>query len=249
MAETFTPLPEEKSPPRSTWLDLVLYLLIGFVLFFLAGFVIGSRLKLGTLETSLVIYSLNVIFFVGSVMLVGIARGKITWRGLGFAPPRWKWSWLLLAFVVVLVFYPIRILMALAIQLILEGNLNSLLNSARMDLLVPSGFTWPSFLINLVMVGLAAPISEELFFRGAIFTWFREHYTLWPAVVASSLLFALGHIDTLAVVVTSFILGMVNALLYERYRSIWVPIAVHAVNNTLAILLVYASLGLGSFIR
>ncbi len=37
-------------------------------------------------------------------------------------------------------------------------------------------------------------------------------------------------------------LGFANALLYEKTRSIWVPIAVHALNNTIAVLLLYASM-------
>jgi membrane protease YdiL (CAAX protease family) len=32
------------------------------------------------------------------------------------------------------------------------------------------------------------------------------------------------------------------ALVYERSRSLWLSIAVHAANNSLAVLLVYASL-------
>jgi len=83
------------------------------------------------------------------------------------------------------------------------------------------------------------PISEELFFRGAIFTVLRDHWPVWAAVLISSALFGLGHADSLGVVAASFVMGVVNAIAFEKTRSIWVPVAIHAANNSLAIILVY----------
>jgi hypothetical protein len=230
---------------NSNWLDLVLYLVIGLGLFFGTGYALRGVLHAGDLASSAVIYSLNVLFFIGTVYLVGVRRGKLSWREIGFAPPRWKWNWLLLAGTVVFFLYPVRIGLALLITLLVEGNLNSLADSARIQILMPSGFNWLNFLVTLLMAGVAAPISEELFFRGALFTWFREHYSLWPAVLLSSTIFALGHIDTFAVVITSFVIGVVNAWLFDRTKSIWLPIVIHVINNSFALILAYAALGLG----
>ncbi|MDD5369861.1 MAG: CPBP family intramembrane metalloprotease, partial [Anaerolineaceae bacterium] len=188
---------------NSNWLDLVLYLVIGFGAFFASGYALRGVLHPGDLLSSAIIYALNIVSFIGTVYLVGVRRGRLSWQGIGLIPPRWKWNWLLLALLVVIAFYPLRILLALLITLLFEGNLNSIVDSARMQVLVPTGFNWLNFSVTLLMAGIIAPISEELFFRGALFTWFREHFSLWPAILFSSLLFALGHIDTLAVVVTS----------------------------------------------
>jgi len=230
------------TPARSSWWDLLLYLLLGFGLFFAAGLVLREYLQQASILTSALIYSLNFIVFFGTVYLAGVRRGILSWAEIGFLPPRWNWTWLLLAFGIVMVFNPIRVALAFVIQYLIEGSLDSLMRSARMTIFAPDGFTWVSFFVTLALAGVAAPIAEELFFRGAIYTWFRRRYRVWVSVLASSLLFALGHADTFAVVITSFILGAVNALVFERTRSIWAPIAVHAVNNSLAVVLVYLAL-------
>ena len=43
---------------------------------------------------------------------------------------------------------------------------------------------------------------------------------------------------------STFFLGVLCALAYERSRSLWLSIAIHAVNNSLAVLLLYAALAL-----
>ncbi len=242
--ETSLPSDEPKSPPAQTWSDLLLYFVVGFGLFLTASFILRSLTKNVSIVTSALLYLANVLVFSGTVYLVGVRRGKLSWAGIGFWPPRWSWLYAVLAVGVAVVFIPIRTLLALAVELILKGNLNDLVNSARMQIFAPSGFSWLNFAVTLALAGLAAPVAEELFFRGAIYTWFRSRYSVAVAVLASSIIFALGHFDTLAVVVTSFVIGVINALVYERTRSIWAPIAIHAFNNSLAVVLVYLTLAL-----
>jgi uncharacterized protein len=234
-----TPPLNTKAPPRSSWGDLVLYVVVGFGTFLGAGVALRGILQHTSLLSSAVIYTLNIVCFSGTVALVGVAQGKLSWSEIGFWPVRWQWIWLPIAVGIVLVFNPIRIGLAVGIDYLLTGSLNDIQNSARTAIFAPGGFTWANFLVTLVMAGVLAPIAEELFFRGALYTWFRERYAVWIAVLASSALFALGHADTFAVVITSLVLGAVNALVYERTRSIWAPIAIHVVNNSTSVILVY----------
>jgi membrane protease YdiL (CAAX protease family) len=67
-------------------------------------------------------------------------------------------------------------------------------------------------------------------------------------VLISALIFGLGHFDTLGVVAASFVMGVVNALVLEKTRSIWVPVVIHAANNSLAVILVYAAAWLAQLI-
>ena len=231
--------------PRSNWLDLVLYLLVGFGVFLAAGFLLRGILRQGTLADSALIYSLNIICFAGTVLVIGVSRGKLSLREIGFWPPRWKWVWLGLAVLAVAILNPVRIGLALVLEYLLTGSLNGLMQSARLQIFAPGGFSWGAFIVTLVMAGFLAPVSEELFFRGALYTWFRQRTGLWVSIIASSVLFALGHADTFAVVITSFILGAVNALVFERTRSLWASIAIHVVNNSLSVVLVYAALAAG----
>ncbi len=111
-----------------------------------------------------------------------------------------------------------------------------------MSLIAPESFSWGGFLITLLGAGILVPISEELFFRGALFTWFRGRYNFPIAMLASSLLFAFGHIDTIGVVASSFVLGLVNAYMFEKSKTLWAPILMHITTNSFAVLLIYGAL-------
>jgi membrane protease YdiL (CAAX protease family) len=119
----------------------------------------------------------------------------------------------------------------------LGGGLEAM--QSRLDLLLGSELSWPRFFVTLLGAGLLAPVAEELFFRGFLYTALRQRLGIAAAVTISSLVFAIGHIDALGVVAASFIIGIALALAYEYTRSLWVAIAIHAFNNSLATVLVY----------
>jgi membrane protease YdiL (CAAX protease family) len=110
---------------------------------------------------------------------------------------------------------------------------------SRIDLLLGSELSWPRFFVTLLGAGLLAPVAEELFFRGFLYTALRQRLGIAAAATISSLVFAVGHIDALGVVAASFIMGIALALVYEYTRSLWVAIAIHAFNNSLATVMVY----------
>jgi membrane protease YdiL (CAAX protease family) len=92
---------------------------------------------------------------------------------------------------------------------------------------LPSPF---SFLMAGVIV---APLVEELFFRGFVFSGLRTRYG-WPkAATLSSLLFTVFHLQPLAIP-PMLLLGYFVALLYQRSRSLWPSILMHMLMNALA---------------
>jgi len=222
--------------------DLLLYLVVGMGLFLVIGVAIGSTLTEVSILTTSIAYLVNIVVFIGTVYLVGVRRGRLSWEEIGFRPPRLPGFWIRIAVLAALALIPIRVVLALVTQLLVGGSLENLAEAPRMELLNPGGSLLLNFLVSFLLGGILVPVAEELYFRGAIFTWFRRRYSLWIAVIGSTLLFALGHADLLPVVVTSAVIGVVNALLYERSRSIWVPITVHVVNNSLAFLSLYVLL-------
>jgi membrane protease YdiL (CAAX protease family) len=235
------PTPETKSRP--SWLDLLLYLLGGFGLFAAAGFVFRGSLRQNSLASSSWVYALNVICFSGSVLIFGIWRKKIRPAELGIWPLRWRWSWLGYAVLLVMALYPARIVLGLAAEVLVKGNLSGLVNSERTQVIVPPGNLGINFIVTLFWVGLAAPFAEELYFRGALYSWFRDRSgRVWVGIVASTLLFSLGHADSAAVAASSLVLGAVNAWVFEKTHSIWASYAIHAINNSLAVVLVYTAL-------
>jgi membrane protease YdiL (CAAX protease family) len=94
-------------------------------------------------------------------------------------------------------------------------------------------------LVLLFGGAVVAPVVEEIFFRGFVFTGLRGKWG-WPkAALASAGLFALAH-----VVPTSFlpifILGLIFAYLFQASGSIWPAILMHMLTNAVALLLAYA---------
>lgn len=96
---------------------------------------------------------------------------------------------------------------------------------------------------SLVVAGLlivvAAPLSEELFFRGFMFAGLRRSIPLWPAAVLSAAIWGALHLGggNVGVAIQLAIFGVILAWLYERSGTLWAPILAHATNNTIAFVL------------
>jgi len=227
----------------STGLDLALYLAAGFILFPLATFGLALILKQISILASLALYLLNALFLGGAVYLLGVRRGKTSWAEMGFLPVVWRWEWLLVAVFVSIVSIPVRGLLGLVIQFLLEGGLESL--QARSAIIsAGSSFSWVNFFLTLVGAGLIVPISEELYFRGLLHRWFQSRLGFRARVLLSSAIFGLAHFDSVAVVAASFVLGLVNAIAYERSKSLWLPIAMHVITNCFSVTLLYLAMAI-----
>ena len=99
------------------------------------------------------------------------------------------------------------------------------------------------FPVILVTIALIAPFVEEFYFRGIVLSWLCRKIYVVPGVVASAAIFALLHFRYLSVpgvegwMLTGLIgvVGLVNATLAIRTRSLWPPFVFHAAyNGTLA---------------
>lgn len=102
------------------------------------------------------------------------------------------------------------------------------------------------FLANLAgvtAVAIAAPFAEEWLFRGLLLRRWAAKWGITSGVVGSSLVFGVLHAD----IVGAFLFGVAMCALYERYGSLWPPIAVHAANNVLVAVLAVASEHAGIF--
>jgi membrane protease YdiL (CAAX protease family) len=86
-----------------------------------------------------------------------------------------------------------------------------------------------------LLVVVAAPISEETFFRGFMFAGLRTRLPFSGAASITALIFGLSHSPTgITAVPQLTVLGLVLAWLYEKTGSIWPPILVHLANNAIA---------------
>jgi len=93
-----------------------------------------------------------------------------------------------------------------------------------------------SLIISLFYIGLVAAFSEELFFRGLILDGFANNYSKKKAIIISSLLFGLIHLN-LWQLIGAFIIGLVLAYICIETKSILLCIYMHFLNNAAATLL------------
>lgn len=87
----------------------------------------------------------------------------------------------------------------------------------------------------ILAVVFFAPVLEEVFFRGFMFAGLRERWGWKKAAIISSAVFALIHIEPLAIP-SLFVLGFVFAYIYHRAGSIWPSIIMHFLVNSWAVL-------------
>ncbi len=96
---------------------------------------------------------------------------------------------------------------------------------------------WP---LALVVIGIGAPLSEELLFRGFLQpALVQTRLGFWGASVVSTTLWTAMHAGYSLVGLTEvFLIGLVFCLMLRRTGSLRVTIAVHAIYNTLIALVV-----------
>lgn len=89
--------------------------------------------------------------------------------------------------------------------------------------------TWQQYLGYIVVLSVFAGICEEVLFRGTIMPAL-EQYGLVPAIIFSSLLFALLH-GSLLSLLSTFSLGVIMAVIVVKTGSLWGGIIYHMLNN------------------
>lgn len=80
---------------------------------------------------------------------------------------------------------------------------------------------------------VAAPILEEILFRGLIFESCSERFGRGVALLISALLFGLVHVVPVQMI-SAFVMGLILGYVYLRTRSLASVIVLHAINNAIA---------------
>jgi len=91
--------------------------------------------------------------------------------------------------------------------------------------------------VQVLLIAIAAPVSEELCFRGMLFGGLRNHMPRLAAALVSALIFGALHALTgLSAVPPLIAFGFILALLYEQTGSIVPGIVLHMLNNSVALI-------------
>lgn len=202
------------------------------LLFFSAQ--LGSALFVAPLLRFLPSENIQLLAYIASnlgfvvLLLVGARRKfNFTWGSIGVVKPKAKTT--LLVFPAFIVYFLLSALFTyLASQFISGFNIEQAQDvgfknlTSNLDLM--AGF------VSLVIL---TPIVEEVIFRGILFNGLRRRYSFWIAAVASSLLFAIAHMQW-NVAVDTFALGLILCYLVEKSGSIVPSIVLHALKNSIA---------------
>lgn len=94
-----------------------------------------------------------------------------------------------------------------------------------------------TFSLNLLLAGILAPIMEETLFRGIIFGSLQTYLGKWTSAAVSAIIFSGLHFQAYGFF-PRFVLGMVLAYLYMKHKSLYPSMAMHALNNIVALTLV-----------
>ena len=94
-----------------------------------------------------------------------------------------------------------------------------------------------NLLAVVVLITVIAPLGEELFFRGYFFGSLRNWRGVWPAAIGTGVIFGLIHAGSAPAgfLVPLGFFGFGLCLLYHFSGSLYPCIALHALNNSIAL--------------
>lgn len=214
---------------RDTWLGAGLMLLI--LLLTVAGIYFLPRERYAQIVALILI---EAIYLLPVAAILGWKR--IHWRHLGFS--RFDWSTLGIGCGLVIGAYSIILVHNIILYLLGIRTQGDMLNE------LIQGVGSPAWLVFAGVI--LAPLVEEIFFRGFLFPGFRQRYGWVNALLLSSGLFALAHVDPASLLPT-FLLGCVLAYVYHRSNSLWPGVILHFLINSFGLCVTFAMLELSKY--
>ncbi|HJR46027.1 MAG TPA: type II CAAX endopeptidase family protein [Actinomycetota bacterium] len=100
------------------------------------------------------------------------------------------------------------------------------------------------FVWLFALAAVVAPVAEEFLFRGLLYPLLRDKAKVAFAVAVSALAFALLHFIP-PLIPVFLAMGVVFALVVERYKSVYPAMLVHGLNNGVVMVGLYAAIGSG----
>ena len=96
---------------------------------------------------------------------------------------------------------------------------------------IAGGNAFGTFMIAVI----AAPVVEEILFRGIVLRSMRKFSPAWAAILMSSVLFGVYHLNIVQAAYAT-LMGIAAGILYEKKRNLLFPILVHFANNLITML-------------
>ena len=205
--------------------------LLGLGVIFLVFFslVVGS-VRAANGKDEMVLTASSLISSIGfQIISAGIVTAFVVRRvrlveWLGLSWPEWRWVFLIA---------PGAVLSMWALFSGLEATgfmqwIDSLgVETVQDTVKILQNSTNPQIVGLMVLAAVvAAPLCEEIVFRGYLYSAAKRFAGPWAAGICSALVFAAAH-GSIAALLPLFVFGCVLVFIYEKTGSLWAPIAVH----------------------
>ncbi|MCX7992531.1 MAG: CPBP family intramembrane metalloprotease [Fimbriimonadales bacterium] len=233
-------LPARPAPDDSPFVyDPLLWALAIFLLVMLNASALNPMLRGWGVDASSAVYLLAVLLplmFLASLRDQPDALGQIRWFTRGW------WKQLGVGLMGYAAYVPFLILLLVLTILVAPALPAEQTNPVGER--VAESKTNLEWLWTFVQVVVLAPIIEEFVFRGVLFKvlWQRTGQ-VWLSALVSGYLFAVIHPQFLGGIFPITVLGTILALVYAHTRSLLPCIIIHAINNGLITLMLWAVAG------
>lgn len=201
----------------------------------------GELSALGQMTAGLA--QLVYFFFIGMITFVILQwimmRDTVELLGL----KRMKWRMILLVAVsgTFLSFVTCNLVVGNASSVFLSERLGELsMQKAVEDM--KSATSVPVIVLSVILACVAAPLVEELLFRGYFYGVIKRFTSPLFAATVTSALFAVVHVN-LPALVPLWLFALILTLSYEATRCLWVPICIHSMFNGINIILLFWEVG------
>ena len=208
-------------------------LIVGF--FFIGQFVLP--LLLGIFNINPVNSSLRIkaLYVLGTYLLMAVGGISVLYFSLkSFIPLPQDWfkfkfasNWFVWGFGGYLVAVPLVLLVSLINQQIWQGQGGS----NPLLFLALQAKDQVALAIFFSTASIAAPIFEEIMFRGFLLPSLTRYVPVWSAIIISALIFAIAHLS-LSEVLPLATLGIVLGVVYTRSRNLLAPMLLHSLWNS-----------------
>lgn len=170
---------------------------------------------------------LSNLAIVGLFFIQGRSIHRMSWDELGFCSVPWKQA---LKYGVI--FFGLVFAFNFLYGFVLKWMRYSR-PTQQVATLFSSDNPWTLQAFAFLMVVISAPLTEELMYRGVIFSSAKTNMEPIPAAILAGLLFGLLHFETKTIIPLGF-LGFLLCYIYHKTKSLWLCIGLHAINNSLA---------------
>ncbi len=130
----------------------------------------------------------------------------------------------------ILVRVPLLILVVLMVVLFGDTLMNTIDEGVDYQWEGFTDLTGWGYVIAILSFSILGPIHEELFFRGVIYNYLKQYYSIRTSIIYSTVIFTLFHIHP-GLYPSSFILGFFLVAVYQKWNNLNYSIILHMLIN------------------